>query len=70
MNKIQLVIIWAIFPLLSMAQPLTHWGEKSLILDNGAIKRQILFGSDQKGIVSQSMKLAGDDQEFLIPGSE
>lgn len=70
MKKFTFVLImWlSISPVFS--QPFAHWDEKSLTLDNGAIKRQILFGSDQKGIVSQSMKLAGDDQEFLYAGSE
>lgn len=53
-----------------LAQPFATWNNQTLILDNGAVSRVIQFAASQRGIVSNSLKLKGDDQEFLISGSE
>ncbi len=58
-----------IMPLIITGQPYAKWDEKSLTLNNGAVERIILFSEKNSGIVSNSMKLTGDDQEFIIAGS-
>jgi alpha-galactosidase len=52
------------------SSPFARWTKTELTLDNGIVQRVIRFETNQKGIVSNSLKLNGDDQEFLIPGSE
>jgi len=54
----------------AIAQPYATWDKQSLVLNNGTACRVIQFGSANMGIVSNSLKLQGDDQEFLTPGSE
>lgn len=53
-----------------MAQPFATWDKQSLTLDNGVACRVIQFGTNQKGIFSNSFKLKDDDQEFLASASE
>jgi len=54
-----------------LAQPFARWNNNSLTLDNGAITRIIQFDAEKDGAYTGlSLKLVGDNQEFLIPGSE
>jgi len=68
------IIFFAVFLFLDMnivvAQTFAKWDKQSLTLDNGVIRRVIQLGDYHKGIVSGSLKLAGDEQEFLMPDSE
>jgi len=55
----------------AIAQPFALWNNNSLTLDNGAITRIIQFDAEKDGAYTGlSLKLVGDNQEFLIPGSE
>jgi len=56
--------------LLTSSQPYAKWDKQSLYLDNGVIRRVIQIDPSIKGVVSTSMKLAGDNQEFLASGME
>ncbi|MGV8095226.1 MAG: glycoside hydrolase family 36 protein [Mangrovibacterium sp.] len=52
------------------AQPFATWNVESLTLDNGVSRRVIQFGNNRQGIVTNSLKLNSDDQEFINAGSE
>jgi alpha-galactosidase len=72
MKKLSFFIVFCL-PILMYsiyAQSYAKSDEKSLILDNGVIRRVINIGLQHEGIISNSLKLVDEDQEFLIPGSE
>ena len=68
------VLILCILCLVSLslvrAQTFATWDNQTLILDNGAVKRVIKLGSNNIGIVSNSMKLINSSDEFLNRNSE
>lgn len=64
------ISIFSVASLSANAQSFATWNMKSLTLNNGAISRTIQFDSEKTStFTGTSLKLAGDIQEFLIPGS-
>ncbi len=64
-----MLFCFGILPLIITGQPFAKWDQKSLALKNGVVERVIRFDEKNFGIVSNSMKLIGDNKEFLIAGS-
>jgi alpha-galactosidase len=52
------------------AQQYATWDKQTLALDNGVIKRVINLNFENHGIVSNSMKLTNNNEEFLLKNSE
>lgn len=51
-------------------QSYARWDNQSVYLDNGVIRRMIQIDPAATGVFSKSMKLVGDDHEFLAPGTD
>jgi alpha-galactosidase len=72
MNPTSLLLTLALilFAGFARAQPYARWDGESLVLDNGVIRRVIRIDQPRGCIFSNSMRLSGDKQEFLAPGTE
>jgi alpha-galactosidase len=71
MKKIALLlIVGSVLASALSAQPYAKWDKKTLTLDNGFVKRVIQFNTNNKGIVSTSLKLNNSNGEFLVSNSE
>ncbi len=69
-SKILSALLFVLVLNSAVGQPFATWDAHSLVLDNGISRRVLQFGDNQKGIVSNSLKLKGNEQEFLDAGSE
>jgi alpha-galactosidase len=45
--------------------PVGRWSNNTLVLDNGAVQRKIVFDAKKRAIRTTELKLAGDDFNFL-----
>jgi alpha-galactosidase len=45
------------------------WDERELVLDNGFVRRVISFAESDRGLSTTSLKLIGDENEFVRSGS-
>lgn len=69
-SLLNVFLVCVLFTNSVFSAPFAKWTKTKLTLNNGIVQRVIQFETNQNGIVSNSLKLNGDDQEFLIPGSE
>jgi alpha-galactosidase len=53
-----------------LSQPFARINEKTLTLDNGVVKRTIVLGENNQGMVTKSLLLLADSTEFLYPWGE
>jgi len=67
MKKLQLVIIWAILPLLSMAQPFAHWTKTELSLNNGIVQRIIQLPNPEGNFLTKTYKPVDGEFKYFLP---
>jgi alpha-galactosidase len=70
LQKCFILLMIILVPGVISGQSYARWDNQSVYLDNGVIRRMIQIDPAATGVFSKSMKLVGDDQEFLAPGTD
>lgn len=70
LQKCFVALMIILVPGVISGQSYARWDNQSVYLDNGVIRRMIQIDPATTGVFSKSMKLVGDDQEFLAPGTD
>jgi alpha-galactosidase len=58
-------VLLAIFPACGFAEPVGHWADNTLVLDNGVVSRKIAYDAKRQSFTSTELKVAGSMSNWL-----